>query len=176
MLKTIKGDTVHPLPTSMSEAFSVPVYTLIKLCCTKALEWISLLRDLQDKVRMLRALTLCFLSIHIFCLTLLTLQGACVNEWHTLREEKWWALLCGFAVSHNDWRQPPKGEPCQGLYWPANAKRHPTSLGGERPEMGKACGLKVTRSKYGARWNSSSRNVSQARGHCLAWLLKGPAT
>ena len=36
--KDYQGDTVHPLPTSMSEAFSVPVYTLIKLCCTEALE------------------------------------------------------------------------------------------------------------------------------------------
>ena len=38
LLKTIKGDTLYPLPMSMSEAFSVPVYPLIKLCYTKALE------------------------------------------------------------------------------------------------------------------------------------------
>ena len=38
LLKTITGDTVRPLLMAMSEAFSVPVYTLIKFCCTKALE------------------------------------------------------------------------------------------------------------------------------------------
>ena len=37
LAKDQQGDTV-PLLMSMSEAFSVPFYTLIKLCCTKALE------------------------------------------------------------------------------------------------------------------------------------------
>ena len=41
---------------------------------------------LQDKVRMLGALVLCSPSEHIFCYTLLTLQRACVNEWHALCE------------------------------------------------------------------------------------------
>ena len=35
---------------------------------------------------MLRALVLCSPSEHAFCCTLLTLQCACVNELHTLRE------------------------------------------------------------------------------------------
>ena len=41
---------------------------------------------LQDKVRMLGALVLCSLSEHIFYCALLTLQYACVNEWHALHE------------------------------------------------------------------------------------------
>ena len=41
---------------------------------------------LQDKVRMLAALVLCSLSKHVFCCALLTLQCACVNEWHALHE------------------------------------------------------------------------------------------
>ena len=36
---------------------------------------------------------------------------------------------------------PQKGSLVGGLYWPANAKRHPRSLLGEQPEMDKACGL-----------------------------------
>ena len=43
-------------------------------------------RILQDKVRMLGALILCSSSEQVFCCTLLTLQCACVNEWHTLHE------------------------------------------------------------------------------------------
>ena len=41
LAKDQQEDTV-PLLMSMSEAFSVPFYTLIKLCYTKALEWSSL--------------------------------------------------------------------------------------------------------------------------------------
>ena len=41
---------------------------------------------LQDKVRMLGALVLCYLSELIFCCALLTLRCACVNEWHVLHE------------------------------------------------------------------------------------------
>ena len=37
---------------------------------------------LQDKVRMLGALVLCSPREHASCCTLLTLQCACVNEWH----------------------------------------------------------------------------------------------
>ena len=32
------------------------------------------------------------------------------------KQSKWWALLWGFAVPWNDWRQTPKWEPCWGLY------------------------------------------------------------
>ena len=39
---------------------------------------------LQDKVRMHGALVLCSPSKHVFCCTLLTLWGACVNEWNAL--------------------------------------------------------------------------------------------
>ena len=35
---------------------------------------------------MLGALVLCSPSDHVFCYTLLTLQCACVNEWHALHE------------------------------------------------------------------------------------------
>ena len=41
---------------------------------------------LQDKVRMLGVLAQCSLKEHVFCCALLTLQCACVNEWHALRE------------------------------------------------------------------------------------------
>ena len=36
---------------------------------------------------------------------------------------------------------PKKGSFVGGLYRPVSAKRHPMSLRGEQPEMGKACGL-----------------------------------
>ena len=39
---TSEGGLSIPLLMSMSEACSVPSYTLIKLCYTKALEWSSL--------------------------------------------------------------------------------------------------------------------------------------
>ena len=41
---------------------------------------------LHDKVRILGALVLCSPSEHVFCCTLLTLQCACVNEWHALHK------------------------------------------------------------------------------------------
>ena len=41
-LRLVSGALSVPLLMSMSEAFSVPFYTLIKLCYTKALEWSSL--------------------------------------------------------------------------------------------------------------------------------------
>lgn len=34
---------------------------------------------------------------------------------------------------------------------------------------------KVTRARLGTRWNSSSENVSQARGSFLGCLIQGPA-
>ena len=37
-----RGALCLPLLMSMSESFSVPFYTLIKLCYTEALEWSSL--------------------------------------------------------------------------------------------------------------------------------------
>ena len=41
MLRLATGALSVPLLMSMSEAFSVPFYTLIKLCYTKSLEWSS---------------------------------------------------------------------------------------------------------------------------------------
>ena len=143
----------------MSDAFSVPFHTLIKLCYTKTLEWSSLVPELnllrRSRIRHCLAIilgahlgssgqgkssqssSLCFLSMHVFHFTNST---ACLCEWMTRpAPSKWWALLCGFVVPRNDWRQPPKGKSCRGLYRSANAKKHPRSLWGERPEMGKAC-------------------------------------
>ena len=42
LLALVRGALSIPLLMSVSEAFSVPFYTLIKLCYTKALEWSSL--------------------------------------------------------------------------------------------------------------------------------------
>ena len=40
----------------------------------------------------------------------------CLCEWMThLEQSKWGSLICCFEVPHNDWRQPPKGEPSQGF-------------------------------------------------------------
>ena len=91
---------------------------------------------LQDKVRMLGALVLCSPSEHIFCYTLLTLQRACVNEWHA---------LCG-----------PSVEPCSAVPgWPhiqlmtetcrvfiptCQCQEVPNISFWDRPEMGKMCG------------------------------------
>ena len=43
------GHSPSPLLMSMSEAFSVPVHTLLKLCDTKALEWLSLVPGPETK-------------------------------------------------------------------------------------------------------------------------------
>ena len=58
---------------------------------------------LQDKVRMLGALVLCS-SEHAFCCTLLTLQCACVNEWHTLSEAS--EKPGSAATSYSLWQKP----------------------------------------------------------------------
>ena len=49
LLRLVKGGTPNPLLMSMSEAFSVPFYTLIKPCYIKALEWSSLVRGPKAK-------------------------------------------------------------------------------------------------------------------------------
>ena len=122
-------------------SFLSPFFTLIKLWYTKALEWSSLVpgpkakpssvitnltvhcklsswglvRDLQDTVRTLRGLA-SLLSQYTRFLLYLTNSSVCLCEWMTHPAcSKWWALLCGFAVPHNDWRQPPKGESCWGF-------------------------------------------------------------
>ena len=96
----------------------------------------GLVRDLQDKIRTLRALP-SLLSQYTHFLLYFTNSTLCLCEWMTRPvESKWWALLCSFEVPRHDWRQPPKGEPWRGLHRPANATRHPVG----RPEMGKACG------------------------------------
>ena len=49
-LLTLEGGARSvPLLMSVSDAFSVPSYTLIKLCCTKALEWSSLVPGPEAK-------------------------------------------------------------------------------------------------------------------------------
>ena len=55
LLRLARGTLSVPLLMSVSEAFSVPFYTLIKLCYTKAPEWSSLIpgpgvkSSLEDK-------------------------------------------------------------------------------------------------------------------------------
>ena len=56
------------------------------------------------------------LSQYTHFLPYLTNSTVCFCEWMACPvQSKSWALLCGFMVSHNDWRQPPKGEPCRGF-------------------------------------------------------------
>ena len=81
---------------------------------------------LEDKVRMLGALVLCSPSEHLFCCALLTLQCACVNEWHALREAseepcsavpRWPHTAYGRNLSGVYTNMPmPKGTQC--LLWP----------------------------------------------------------
>ena len=115
MLTLAGGHSFCPLLMSMSEAFSISLY-FNKTLLHKSSEQSSLIFGprlnsppeaknprvfcgsattfhlgcssgiLQDKVRMLGALVLCSPSEHVFCYTLLTLQCACVNEWHALHE------------------------------------------------------------------------------------------
>ena len=91
---------------------------------------------------MLGALVLCSPSEHVFfCCTLLTLQCACVNEWHALCEtsdEPCSAVSRCLIMTEGS---PKKGSLGRVLCQPANAKKHPVSLRGERPEMGEACEL-----------------------------------
>jgi len=64
-----------------------------------------------------------------------------VNEWHALHEasdEPCSAVSPDLIVAEG---RPQNGRLLGGLYRPANAKRQPTSLWQEWPEMGEACGL-----------------------------------
>ena len=99
----------------------------------------GLIQGLQDDVGTLRALGPCPLSMHVFCFALLTLPCAFVNEQHALHEarEEPCSVVSQCCVMTDG--SPRKGNLVEGLYRPANAKRHPTSLWGERPEMSKAC-------------------------------------
>ena len=162
MLKT--GGTLHPPSDVCVRSFLCPFLTLIKLCYTKALEmpgpwsrssiffgdhesesihcnlssW-GLVRDLQDK-RTFRALA-SLLSQYTRFLLYFSNVTVCLCEWMTCpARSKWWALLCGFTVPRNAWREPPKGEPCQGFILTCQCQETPTSLRGEQPEMGEACG------------------------------------
>ena len=114
-----------PLLMLMSEALSVPFYTLIKLCYTKALEGSrvvpipkakssseimnltpftinyhpeGLSRVFQDKVRTLRA-PACLFSQYTCFLLYLTNSMVCLCEWitHPAQSEHW-ALLCSMGV------------------------------------------------------------------------------
>ena len=92
-------------------------------------------RILQDKVRMLGALVLCSLSKHVFCCALLTLQCACVNEWHALREAS--KEPCS-AVPW--WSYTAYGRNMSGVIPTCQCQEAPNVSFGNRPEMGKACG------------------------------------
>ena len=113
-LKTSSGDTLSAPSDAYVRSFLYLLYTLIKLYYTKALSdqasslapawilssggqeslhlcmiqqqlfiWVSS-GILQDKVKMLKALVLCYLSKHVFCCALLKLWCACVDKWHAL--------------------------------------------------------------------------------------------
>ena len=140
---------------------SLSFFAVIKLCYTKLLSnqaltlvpkltlllresnivqlssW-GLVWDLQDKVRPLRALS-SMLSQDTRFLLYLTNSMVCLCEWMTRpARSKWWALLCGFAVPRNDWRQPPKVEPCWGFLPTCQCEETPNLP--ER-EMGEVCVL-----------------------------------
>ena len=73
LLRLVMGALSVSLLMSMSETFSVPFYTLIKLCYTKALEWSSLVPGPKAKSSSeIMNLTLFTISYHnhhsIFCL------------------------------------------------------------------------------------------------------------
>ena len=94
-------------------------------------------RILQHKVRMLGALVLCPLSEHIFCCALLTLQCACVNEWHALHKA---SEEPSSAVPQ--WPHTAYGRNLSGVYSDLPMPRGTQCLSlGDWPEMGKACGL-----------------------------------
>ena len=127
----MRGALSFPLLMYMSEAFSVHFHTYI----------LGAHPGSSGQGKNAQSLRLCFLSIHIFCLTLLTLRCAFVNEWHALckvSHEPCSAVSWCLIMTEGS---PQKGSLVGGLYWPTNAKRHPTSLWGERPETVKACGL-----------------------------------
>ena len=93
-------------------------------------------RIFQDKVRMLGALVLCSPREHIFCYTLLTLQCACVNEWHVLceaSEEPCFAVPRVISYSY--------GRNLSGVYTDLPMPRGTQCLLWNWPEMGKVCGL-----------------------------------
>ena len=62
-LRLAKGAFSVPLLMSMSEAFSVPFYTLIKFCYTKALEQSSLVSDPKAKSSSLEITNLTLFTI-----------------------------------------------------------------------------------------------------------------
>ena len=129
---------------SMSEAFSIS-YTLVKLYCTITLSdkpchwpWIEFLFSSGQKSRRLSRLsnnpsswglvwdssgegkdtwsTSSFFSSKTCFLLYFTHSMVFLCEWMThLEQSKWGSLICCFEVPHNDWRQPPKGEPSQGF-------------------------------------------------------------
>ena len=80
------------------------------------------------------------LSQYTCFLLYITLWCACVNEQHALCEasDKPCSAVSWYLIMTEG--SPKKGSLVRALYRPANAKRHPTSLQGRRPEMGKVCG------------------------------------
>ena len=140
----------------MSEVFSV---TLIKLCYTKALAWSSLVPVPKAKSSSSEIMnpTPFTISYHLgscpassgedknikgstfSAFPVYTFSASCVNEWHALCEasdEPCSAVSQCFVMTEGS---PRKGNLVGGLCRPANAKRQPTSLRGEQPEIGKAC-------------------------------------
>ena len=123
-----------PFLMSMSETFSVSFLTLIKFCNTKALEWSSLVpgpeAESSLEIKNLTPFTISHLlqaclgssgqgkntqrSSHpafsyVCFLLYFTNPSVCLCEWMTqIVWSKWWALLWGFEVPHNDWRQLQK--------------------------------------------------------------------
>ena len=71
---------------------------------------------LQNKIRILGTLVLCSPSKHVFFCTLLTLQCACVNEWHALCEASEEPCSAVPQWPHKAYGINPVG----GLYRPVN--------------------------------------------------------
>ena len=104
---------IKPGPSSRSEIFFFGDHKSDTIHC-KSSSWV-LIRDLQNKVRTLRALD-SLLSQYTHFLLYFSNSTVCLREWMTrLARSKWWTLLSGFVVPRNVWREPPKGEPCQAF-------------------------------------------------------------
>ena len=90
LLRLASGALSIPLLMSMSEAFSVPFYTLIKLCYTKALEWSSLVPDPEARSSLeITNLTLFTISDqHIDTISSLHSAYGGIKTTHMLKERK----------------------------------------------------------------------------------------
>ena len=167
-----RGALSVPLLMSMSEAFSVPFHTLIKLCYTKVLEWSSLVPSPKAKSsseitnsnhspqaiilgaclgsskqgKDIQSSSLPVLSVYFYftnstmclCVWLMeSLKRTELSMKQMYEAEPYSAVSRCLEMTEGC---PQIGSFVRGLYWLANAKRHPMSLREERPEMGEACG------------------------------------